>query len=97
MVKIFGLVLSPAIGMTLYGPNWNGVYWEQNTTQGTDSLAAIIDAANPTLTKVFRIIFIVSGKKKAFEPKLIFARVTNYLISGVVCSQEVFNSLLVLT
>ena len=49
--------------MTLYGPNWNGVYWEQNTTQGTDSLAAIIDATNPMLTKVFKIIFIISGKE----------------------------------
>ena len=49
--------------MTLYGPNWNGVYWEQNTTQGTDSLAAIIDATNPMLTKVFKIIFIISGSR----------------------------------
>ncbi len=57
----FVSVLSPAIGMTLYGPNWNGVYWEQNSTQGTDSLAAIIDSASPTLTKTFKIIFIISG------------------------------------
>ena len=49
--------------MTLYGPNWNGVYWEQNGTQGTDSLAAIIDATNPMLTKVFKIIFIISGNE----------------------------------
>ena len=39
------------------------MYWEQNTTQGTDSLAAIIDATNPMLTKVFKIIFIISGKE----------------------------------
>ena len=49
--------------MTLYGPNWNGVYWEQNTTKGTDSLAAIIDSASPTATKTFKWIFIVSGEK----------------------------------
>ena len=55
-------VLSPAIGMTLYGPNWNGIYWEQNTTKGTDSLAAIIDSASPTATKTFKWIFIVSGE-----------------------------------
>ena len=47
--------------MTLYGPNWNGIYWEQNTTKGTDSLAAIIDSASPTATKTFKWIFIVSG------------------------------------
>ena len=39
------------------------MYWEQNTTQGTDSLAAIIDATNPMLTKVFKIIFIISGNE----------------------------------
>ena len=50
--------------MTLYGPNWNGVYWEQNTTKGTDSLAAIIDSASPTATKTFKWIFIVSGNRK---------------------------------
>ena len=48
--------------MTLYGPNWNGIYWEQNTTKGTDSLAAIIDSASPTATKTFKWIFIVSGE-----------------------------------
>ena len=50
--------------MTLYGPNWNGIYWEQNTTKGTDSLAAIIDSASPTATKTFKWIFIVSGNRK---------------------------------
>ena len=55
--------------MTLYGPNWNGVYWEQNTTQGTDSLAAIIDATNPMLTKVFKIIFIISGSTTVVEAR----------------------------
>ena len=63
--KFLFSVLSPAIGMTLYGPNWNGIYWEQNTTKGTDSLAAIIDSASPTATKTFKWIFIVSGKKRS--------------------------------
>ena len=53
--------------MTLYGPNWNGIYWEQNTTKGTDSLAAIIDSASPTATKTFKWIFIVSGNRKKFK------------------------------
>ena len=53
--------------MTLYGPNWNGIYWEQNTTKGTDSLAAIIDSASPTATKTFKWIFIVSGNRKKIK------------------------------
>ena len=65
--KLLFSVLSPAIGMTLYGPNWNGIYWEQNTTKGTDSLAAIIDSASPTATKTFKWIFIVSGNRKKFK------------------------------
>ena len=54
-------MLSPAIGMTLYGPNWNGVKWEQNTTKGDDALAALLYTASPTAAKTFKIIFIVSG------------------------------------
>ena len=66
--------------MTLYGPNWNGIYWEQNTTKGTDSLAAIIDSASPTATKTFKWIFIVSGNKEDqnFTPESIFRGVNQY-------------------
>ena len=53
--------------MTLYGPNWNGIYWEQNTTKGTDSLAAIIDSASPTATKTFKWIFIVRYVKNVLD------------------------------
>ena len=48
------------------------MYWEQNGTQGTDSLAAIIDATNPMLTKVFKIIFIISGNEVWIEFKTYF-------------------------
>ena len=70
--------------MTLYGPNWNGIYWEQNTTKGTDSLAAIIDSASPTATKTFKWIFIVSGNKEDqnFAPEKLGHSKTNKIFES---------------
>jgi hypothetical protein len=50
------LVLSPAIGMALFGPNWNGDYEKE------DSLGKIITDKMPMANGVFIVIFIVSGK-----------------------------------
>ena len=50
------LVLSPAIGFTLFGPNWNGAYRQD------DSLAQIIKDTMPLATGIFTVIFSISGK-----------------------------------
>ena len=50
------LVLSPAIGMTLFGPNWNGNYNQD------DSLAQIIDDKMPLGKSIFTVVFSLSGR-----------------------------------
>jgi len=49
------LVLSPAIGMTLFGPNWNGNYGQD------DSLAQIIKDTMPLAKGIFTVIFSISA------------------------------------
>ena len=49
------LVLSPAIGMTLFGANWNGNYGQN------DSLAEIIKEKIPLAKSIFTVVFSLSG------------------------------------
>ena len=77
-------MLSPAIGMTLYGPNWNGVKWEQNTTKGDDALAALLYSASPTAAKTFKIIFIVSGTDSITFKLIVINNVVSACLWGLI-------------